>query len=68
MGVPHAKYMTENNLCLEEYIELLRNAYNYNDEHLKITDEYGAAYEIYFYPSDDGAEFTNVPVPSGVKY
>lgn len=68
VGVPHAKYMTENNLCLEEYIELLRNAYNYNDEHLKITDEYGAAYEIYFYPSDDAAEFTNVPVPTGVKY
>lgn len=68
VGIPHAKYMTENNLCLEEYIELLRNAYNYNGEHLKVEDEYGAAYEIFFYPSDDGAEVTNVPVPSGVRY
>lgn len=68
VGIPHAKYMTENNICLEEYIELLRNSYNYSGDHLKIEDEYGAAYEIYFYPSDDGAEVTNVPVPSGVRY
>jgi hypothetical protein len=26
VGIPHAKYMTENNLCLEEYIELRRKA------------------------------------------
>ncbi|MBO5343562.1 MAG: M15 family metallopeptidase [Ruminococcus sp.] len=68
VGIPHAKYMTEQNLCLEEYIELLRTSYNYNGEHLKVSDEYGALYEIYFYPSDDAAEFTNVPVPTGVKY
>ncbi|MBQ9139628.1 MAG: M15 family metallopeptidase [Ruminococcus sp.] len=68
VGIPHAKYMTEQNLCLEEYIELLRTSYNYNGEHLKVSDEYGALYEIYFYPSDDAAEFTNVPVPTGVKF
>lgn len=68
VGTPHAKYMTENNLCLEEYIELLRNAYNYSGEHLKIADEYGSPYEIYFYPSDDGEEYTNVPLPTGVKF
>ncbi len=68
VGSPHAKYMTENNLCLEEYIDLLRNAYNYSGEHLKIADEYGSPYEIYFYPSDDGAEYTNVPLPTGVKF
>ncbi len=68
VGKPHAKYMTDNNLCLEEYIELLRNAHSYDSEHLKIQDEYGANYEIFFYPSDDGADVTNVPVPSGVRY
>lgn len=26
VGVEHAKYITENNLCLEEYIELLKQA------------------------------------------
>lgn len=25
VGIPHAKYITENNLCLEEYIDLLRS-------------------------------------------
>lgn len=68
VGSPHAKYMTDNNLCLEEYIDLLRNAYNYSGEHLKIADEYGSPYEIYFYPSDDGEEYTNVPLPTGVKF
>ena len=26
VGVPHAKYMKEHNLCLEEYVELIKNA------------------------------------------
>lgn len=68
VGIPHAKYMTENNLCLEEYIELLRTTHSYDREHLITTDERGASYEIYFYPSDDGADVTNVPVPTGVRY
>lgn len=68
VGTPHAKYMTENNICLEEYIELLRNNYQYGTEHLKIKDENGASYEIYFYPSDDASDYTNVAVPTGVKY
>lgn len=68
VGIPHAKYMTENNICLEEYIELLRNAHPYSGEHLEVTDDSGAAYEIYFTPSDDGSDYTNIPVPTGVKY
>lgn len=68
VGKPHAQYMKDNNICLEEYIELLRNAHPYSGEHLEVTDESGAAYEIYFVPSDDGSEYTNIPVPTGVKY
>ncbi len=68
VGIPHSKYMTENNICLEEYIELLRNHHQYGTEHLKVQDYDGAEYEVYFYPSEDGAEYTNVPVPNGVKY
>ena len=68
VGIPHATYMTKNNLCMEEYIDLLRTNYSYDSEHLEITDDQGAAYEVYFYPSDDGAETTNVPVPTGYKY
>lgn len=67
VGVPHAYYIKENGLCLEEYIDLLRD-YTYEGEHLEFTDGNGAAYEIYFVPSDDGAETTTVPVPNTLKY
>lgn len=67
VGVPHAYYMYTNNLCLEEYIELLEN-HPYDGEHLKFADENGTNYEVYFFASDDGAETTLVPVPSNRKY
>lgn len=68
VGIPHAEYMMKNNLCLEEYIELLRNAHSYDGEHLQITDESGGSYEVYFVPSGDADEYTGVPVPTGFKY
>ena len=68
VGVPHATYMVKNNLCLEEYIDLLRTSHPYDGEHLEMTTEDGANYEIYFYPSSDGEDYTAVPVPTGVKY
>lgn len=68
VGIAHATYMTKNNLCLEEYIDLLRNNYKYEDEHLLITDDDGMHYEVFYVPSDDGEETTNVPVPNGYKY
>lgn len=68
VGIPHAYYMYEHDICLEEYIELLRTNYRYEGEHLKFSDETGSAYEIFFYPSDDGSETTNVPVPNDKKY
>lgn len=67
VGKVHAMYMTDNGITLEEYIDLLRTKYTYEGEHLQYSD--GAAnYEIYFVPSDDSAETTNVPVPSGYEY
>lgn len=67
VGIPHAYYMTKNNLCLEEYIALLES-HPYDGEHLEFSDDDGNEYEVYFVASDDGAENTSVPVPSGVKY
>lgn len=68
VGIPHATYITKNDLCLEEYIDLLRSDHPYEGEHLEITDDEGAEYEVYFYPSDDGSETTNIPVPTGYRY
>ncbi|MDO4863161.1 MAG: M15 family metallopeptidase [Ruminococcus sp.] len=68
VGIAHATYMTKNDHCLEEYIDLLRDKYTYEGEHLEVTDDDGAHYEIFYVPSDDGSETTNVPVPSGCRY
>ena len=67
VGIPHAYYMTKNNLCLEEYTDLVRQ-HPYDGEHLEFTDDTGAAYEVYFYASDDGSDTTLLPVPSDYKY
>lgn len=67
VGIPHATYMTENNLCLEEYIDLLRMNYPYDGEHLEFTAE-SADYEVFFFASDDASDVTNVPVPTGYRY
>lgn len=67
VGTAHAYYMYKNGLCLEEYIDLLKN-YPYEGEHLKFSDDNGTEYEIYYSPSDDSSENTIVPVPSGYKY
>ena len=67
VGKVHAMYMTDNAITLEEYTDLLRTKYTYDGEHLQYSDG-STNYEIYFVPSDDGADTTNVPVPSGYDY
>lgn len=69
VGNPHAYYMTKNNLCLEEYIDMIiKNYYYQSDNHLQFTDENGQAYEIYYVLADDMTEVTTIPVPSGKKF
>ena len=46
VGEGHAQYMAENGLCLEEYLELLRQ-YTWDGEHLTFS-AHGTEYEIYF--------------------
>ena len=67
VGEPHAYYMTQNNLCLEEYIAVLENYYVYGENHLKITTDTGKQYEIYFVAQGEGGT-TTVPVPTGKSY
>lgn len=68
VGLPHAYYMTVNNLCLEEYIDLLRMNYPYEGTHLEFTDDSGVDYEVFWYPADTSSDKTAVPVPSGLRY
>jgi D-alanyl-D-alanine carboxypeptidase len=64
VGVPHAVYMTENNLCLEEYLELLRTSHKYEDTPLEITAG-DKDYLVYYVAANtaEGSNFTSIPVP-----
>jgi len=65
VGIPHAYYMHENNLCLEEYIDLLEN-YEFDKKHLEInTDTY--AYEVYYIRAETEGD-TKVYVPKNSEY
>ncbi len=66
VGQPHATYMYENNLCLEEYMTLLKN-YG-EDNHLSITNWDGEIYEVYYVPADASSDTTYVLVPSDQDY
>ena len=61
IGKPHAYIMNVNSWCLEEYIDELRK-FTFEGKRLAITDDEGAAWEIYFVPAN-GAETTKIPVP-----
>lgn len=74
VGKVHAAYMAQNDLCLEEYVEKLRN-YPYdgsgqNGSHLETIDADGNNYEIYYISADMENEsgFTSAAVPSTAPY
>ena len=50
VGRPHARVMADRGLCLEEYLDLLRQ-YS-KDAPLSVTDD-GRAYQVYFCPEND---------------
>ncbi len=60
VGIPHARYIKEHDLCLEEYIDLLYQ-YPYDSEHLKF-EGLGQRYEIYYCAG------TDVPIPQQGEY
>lgn len=69
VGIPHATYIYENNLCLEEYVSLLKG-HTYDGTHLTVSAN-GTSYEIYYVPADNLAEVngvTQLPVPEGAEY
>ncbi|WP_040196513.1 D-Ala-D-Ala carboxypeptidase VanY [Candidatus Soleaferrea massiliensis] len=65
VGVPHAGIMQKENICLEEYIDFLKQ-YPYEKQHLKVRTQSGQRYEIYYVAAEPGE--TAVPVPSNREY
>ena len=66
VGVPHALYITQNGLCLEEYVEVL---HGYTaDNPLRITDAgRNQNYLVYYVPLGSG-DITTLQVPSNYNY
>ena len=64
VGVPHSYIMTAKELCLEEYMDYLKQ-YTVDTKHLKVKCPQGK-YEIYFVPST--GDQTEVWVPRGKEY
>lgn len=65
VGKAHAYYMKKNNLCLEEYIQLV-STLPVDSKRLSVTTEDGESYSIYSCPvSEDG---TYVYVPKNGSY
>jgi D-alanyl-D-alanine carboxypeptidase len=66
VGQAHAETMNALGLCLEEYVDKLRE-YPYSGEHLIVTTTDGKKYEIY-YQYASIADTTDVPVPENLSY
>ena len=66
VGVAHATYIHQNNLCLEEYVELLK-ANHPASNHLAVNGADGNAYEIYYVPAGS-TELTTMQVPKNYEY
>lgn len=65
VGIPHAVYMTDHALCLEEYLELLKSYTP--DARLTVADRDGYVWSVYYVPAHESGK-TEVPVPDGVVY
>lgn len=61
VGVPHATVMQQRNLCLEEYIDFIKN-YTISTGFLEVTTADGSRYMIYFTP-DSGKDTTKIYIP-----
>ena len=66
VGVPHATYMMENGVCMEEYLELLKKSHSYDKEPLTIKAN-EKDYFVYYIPVSAEAT-TTLPVPVDSEY
>lgn len=69
VGEPHALYMKEHNLCLEEYLEHLRGC-TYEGAHLALRDSADMLYEAYYVAAtaQDETAAIEIPVPGDLPY
>ena len=66
VGYEHAYYIKTNNICLEEYITLLRDHHKASGDHLVFTADNGKTYEVYYVALS--GKPTSIPVPTDKEY
>lgn len=66
VGIPHATYMSDYDLCLEEYLDLLKE-HPYTGEHLSVIDNSDTQYDMYYVEASETG-ITKVPVPKDLPY
>ena len=66
VGYAHAYYMYNNDLCLEEYLELLKKDYT-SSTPLEFTGDDGNGYMVYYVAAGEG-ETTKLTVPADLPY
>ncbi len=64
VGVPHAVYMKQNGLCLEEYTEQIKS---YTQSAPLSVTSGSSVYQVYYVPATQNGT-TDVPVPSNLPY
>lgn len=66
VDVPHAYYMTQNGLCLEEYLDELAKNTSPDGKHLTVSVDGGSTYEIYYVKASGST--VDIPVPADYLY
>lgn len=64
VGIPHAVYMKQNDLCLEEYIAMLKEHTNTKPIEVSAGTH---MYKVYYVPAESGGD-TEVQVPANKTY
>ncbi len=64
VGVPHSVYIKENDLCLEEYIRLIKEHNNTDPIEITVGEN---IYNVYYVPANKDAD-TDIPVSSNKVY
>ncbi len=62
VGIPHAVYMTEQKLCLEEYLSLLQE--NHTSDNPLIVNANGVNYQISYIPAAADGSMIEITVPA----
>lgn len=65
VGVEHATFIFNKGICLDEYLELIRNQHGY-DNPLEINCEDGKIYQVYYVAYSGNP--TSIPVPKDKNY